>query len=139
MRVPILTLAVALAVPTTMAAQQPARPQQPAQGEQMTRMQRMQETMTRMDRLMVQIRDMNQWMTGQHACDACLQMGKDMEQAGTQLRTMLQRTQQLSKDPHIQGDQTRLRELDRLHQRLRDMVQQMEQARESLRKVAGGT
>jgi hypothetical protein len=140
MKAPTLTLALALAltIPATMRAQQPTRPQQPNQGEQLTRMHRMQETMTQMDRLMAQVRDMNQWMTQQHACDACLQMGKDMEQAGTQLRTMLQRTDQLNKDPHIQGDQVRLRELDRLHERLRDMVQQMDQARESLRKLAGG-
>lgn len=134
----MLTLALVLAVPTAARAQQPVRPQQPTQTEQM-RMHQMQETATRMERLMTQMREMNQWMTQQHACDACLQMGNDMEQAGERLQLMVQRMEQLSKDPHLQGDQTRLREMDRLHDRLRDMIQQMEQARDALRKIAGGT
>jgi predicted RNase H-like nuclease (RuvC/YqgF family) len=138
MRAQILTLTLALTVPAAARAQEPVRPQHPAQGEQMTRMQRMQENATRMERLMTQIRDMNQWMTQQHACDACLQMGKDMEQTGQQLQTMLQRMEQLNKDPHIQGDQTRLRDMDRLQDRLRDMIRQMDQARDALRKIAGG-
>lgn len=139
MRAPILTLTLALAVPVAARGQEPARPQQPAQREQMTRMQRMQENTTRMDRLMTQIREMNQWMTQQHACDVCLQMGKDMEQTGRQLQTMLQRMEQLHQDPHIQSDQTRLRDMDRLQDRLRDMIRQMDQARDALRKIAGGT
>jgi len=134
----ILTLALALAVPTAARAQQPVRPQQPTPSEQM-RMHQMQETATRMEQLMTQMREMNQWMTQQHACDACLQMGKDMEQAGEQLQTMLRQMERLNKDPHIQGDETRLREMDRLHERLRDMIQQMEQARDALHKIAGGT
>lgn len=139
MKARMLTLALTLAVPAAVRAQQPMHPQQPAQGEQMMRMQRMQETMTRMERVMAQIRDMNQWMTQQHGCDACLQMGKDMEQAGDRLHLMLRQLDQLSKDPHIQNDQTRQRDMDRLHDRLRDMVQQMDQARDALRKIAGGT
>ena len=55
MRVPILTLTLALAVPVVARGQEPARTQQPAQREQMTRMQRMQENTTRMERLMTRL------------------------------------------------------------------------------------
>jgi hypothetical protein len=137
-RIPALALALALTIPVSARGQEPARPRQPAQPDQAMRLQRMQETATQMERLMSQIRETNQWMTQQHACDACLQMGQNMEQAAERLHVMLQQMDRLNNDPHIQGDRARLREVDTLHERLRDMIQQMDQARDALRHIAGG-
>jgi vancomycin resistance protein YoaR len=99
--------------------------------------QRMQETTTRMDRMMAQIRDMNQWMAQRQACQPCQGMGKDMEQAGDRLQSMLRQMDQLQKDPQFSKDQDRLRDMDRMHDRVRDVIHQLDEAREALRLLAG--
>lgn len=135
-------LALALGVVAApLAAQQPQQQlqhQQQLHSQQMARLQqRMQESTQRMDRLMTQIRDMNQWMAQRQACQPCRTMGQDMEQAGGRLQSMLKQMDQLHKDPQFTGDQDRLRDMDRLHDRLRDMIHQLDDARESLRLLAG--
>jgi vancomycin resistance protein YoaR len=140
----IITLTLGLAAAPLLVAQQPARQQaqqqqqQQMQSQQALRMQqRMQETSQRMARTMTQIRDMNQWMTQRQSCDACRQMGRDMEQMGDRLTSMVRQLDQLHKDPTLTGDQDRLRDMDRLHDRMRDMIHQLDEARESLRLLAG--
>lgn len=140
MRSQLVTLALALAA-APLAAQQPQAQQpqqQQMQSQQLMRMQqRMQETTTRMDRMMAQIRDMNQWMTQRQACQPCQGMGKDMEQAGDRLQSMLRQMDQLQKDPLFSKDQDRLRDMDRMHDRVRDVIHQLDEAREALRLLAG--
>lgn len=140
----MIILGVGLAAAPLLVAQQPGRQQaqqqqqQQMQSQQVMRMQqRLQETSQRMERTMAQIRSMNQWMAQRQRCDACLQMGRDMEQAGDRLQSMLHRMDQLHKDPAFTGDQDRLRDMDRLHDRVRDMIHQLDEASESLKLMAG--
>jgi hypothetical protein len=139
----IITLTLGLAAAPVLVAQQPAhqqaQQQQQMQSQQALHMQqRMQETSQRMERTMTQIRDMNQWMAQrQTTCEACRQMGRDMEQAGDRVSAMIKQLDQLHKDPAYTGAQDRLRDMDRLHDRLRDMIHQLDDARESLRLLAG--
>ena len=115
----------------------PALAQQPMmQQDQTMRLQRMHETMTQMDRLMQNVRTMNQMMVQQHEQQGLQQMGQNMEQACERLQTMLRQMDQIQKDPTLQRDQDRMRQMDQLHDRLRDMLQEMDQARDALHKLA---
>jgi FtsZ-binding cell division protein ZapB len=66
-------------------------------------------------------------------------MGQELEGAGERLRTMLREMERVCEDPQMQREQERLREMDRLQERLRALVGEMDQAGESLHHVAAGS
>lgn len=129
----IMLAAVALAGGLT--AQQPPHTQHTQQAMQM---QRLQETMKQMDQVMAQIRQQNQWMAQHQVQEAYRRLGREMEQSCNQLQVMHRQLEQVRKSDELQGDQDRLREMDRLQDRLREMTQQLEQAHDALKKIAGG-
>jgi hypothetical protein len=121
--------------------QQAQQQQQLQQQQQMQRMQQVQETMTHMERVMTQVHELNQWLQ-QHQTEHQSQqqqlreLGRGMGQAGAQLQQMLREMEQLNKDPTLQRDQDRLRATDRLHEQLRAMVRDLDEAQQALRAIA---
>ena len=61
---------------------------------------------------------------------------RELEGAGERLQLMLREMEQLCQDPEMERDQERLRQMDQLQERLRLMIQEMDEARETLRHVA---
>lgn len=125
-------------------AKAPAEPQKQQSMQKMQthdqamRMEHMQATMKDCDQLMERVRETNRWMEKQNADAGYREMGRYMEEAGKQLHLMLVKMDQMSKDKVMQKDQDRLRDMDRLNDRLHTMVKEMDQAHKMLRQMAGG-
>jgi len=85
----------------------------------------------------MQIRQHNQWMAQHQVQEVYQRLGRQMEQACDQLQAMQRQMEQVQKSGQLQGDQERLREMDRLQEHLRDMTRQMEQAHQALQKIVG--
>jgi Mg2+ and Co2+ transporter CorA len=51
---------------------------------------------------------------------------------------MVRQMDQLHKDPALQRDQDRRRDMDRLHDHLRTMIQDLDKAQQTLRSLASG-
>jgi hypothetical protein len=60
-----------------------------------------------------------------------------MEQAGERLQQMLRQMDRIHQTPDLLKDQDRVRDLDQLRDRLRDMQRDMDQAHDALRKMVG--
>lgn len=110
---------------------------QRAQQGQQQRMERMQSSLRHMEGIQTRVREMNQRMERQGTEDGIRELGRHMEQTGEQVQLMLRRMDQLCQDPAMQRDQDRLRHMDRLHDRLRTMAREIEQAHFALARVAG--
>jgi len=86
---------------------------------------------------MTRMRELNQWMEQKGSQEAFRDMGQHMAQAGERMQLMLRKMDQICQDPAMQRDRDRLRDMDRLHDRLRTMVREMDEAHRMLRQVAG--
>jgi len=113
------------------AAQRPDRAQPP----ETPAMAQMREMHQHMERLMLSLAETNQWMEQHRAREQFRAMGQQMEQAGERLREMLRQMDRLHQDPELAGDRDRLRDMDRLRDRLRDMTRDLDQAHDALRKM----
>jgi hypothetical protein len=102
----------------------------------MQRMQRMQHMTQQMERVMTTVRETNRWMEQNRVQDGFLKMGRELEGAGERLRQMLREMDRVCQEPGMQRQQDRLREMDRLQERLQLLVREMDQTRETLRNVA---
>ena len=100
------------------------------------RMQRMQETMQHMDRVMAAVRQNNRWMEQNRVQNGFQRMGQELEGAGERLQLMLREMERLCNDPEMERDRDRLRQMDQLQERLQLMIREMDQTRETLRDVA---
>jgi len=89
-----------------------------------------------MERVMATVRETNRWMEQNRVQDGFLKMGRELEGAGERLRQMLREMDRVCQEPGMQRQQGRLREMDRLQERLQLLVREMDQTRETLRNVA---
>lgn len=89
-----------------------------------------------MERVMTTVRETNRWMEQNRVQDGFLKMGRELEGAGERLRQMLREMDRVCQEPGMQRQQDRLREMDRLQERLQLLVREMDQTRETLRNVA---
>jgi hypothetical protein len=111
--------------------------QQQAQTDQLMRMQRMQETMRHMERVMSAVRQNNRWMDQNHVQNGFRRMGRELEGAGERLQVMLHEMERLCEGSEMRGDRDRLRQMDRLQERLHVLIREMDETRETLRNAAG--
>ncbi len=119
--------------PTMPPQQQPMQQQQQMQQMQQQQMQRLHEMQQVHERLLLQMRETNRWMAQQQVDQPFRQMGKIMQQAGDQVRDMLRQMDRLHQDPALVPDRDRLRDMDKLQDRLRDMTRDLDQAHDALR------
>jgi hypothetical protein len=96
----------------------------------------MQHMTQQMERVMTTVRETNRWMEQNRVQDGFLKMGRELEGAGERLRQMLREMDRVCQEPGMQRQQDRLREMDRLQERLQLLVREMDQTRETLRNVA---
>jgi len=89
------------------------------------------------ERLMTQVREMNQTMVRQQANQQLQQMGQEMEQATLRIRDMVRSMERLHQDPEFTGSAERIRQMDRLQERLTNTMREMEQVQASLRAMIG--
>jgi hypothetical protein len=113
------------------------QPRGPEAWPQTAKGQQHQEVTRRMEQLVDRVRETNRWMAQRKSAEGFRAMGREMEQAGERLREMLRQVDRLHQDPTVTRDLDRLRETDRLRDRLHDMERQMEQAHQALRKAVG--
>ena len=85
---------------------------------------------------MASVRQNNRWMEQHRLQEGFRRMGRELEGAGERLQVMLREMERLCEDPQLQRDRERLREMDRLQERLRMLIRDMDQTRETLRDVA---
>ena len=100
------------------------------------RVQRMQETMQHMDRVMTAVRQGNQWMAQNQIDKGFRRMGQELEGAGERLQLMLREMDRVCQDPQMERDRDRLRKMDQLQERLQLLIREMDQTRETLRDAA---
>jgi hypothetical protein len=125
-----LALAAALiAAPALAVGQQPMM-----QHDQGMRMEHMQQTMAQMDRLMQGMRLVNQQMMQQLAQQHFQGMGQQMEEAGERLQGMLKHLHEMQRDPQMHAPD-RMRQMDQLQDRLRKVVDGMQQAHEAFQRL----
>jgi len=96
----------------------------------------MQETMQHMERVMAGVRQNNQWMEQNRIQEGFRRMGQELEGAGERLQLMVRAMERLCEDPQVQRDRERLREMDRLQERVQLLIREMDQTRETLGNVA---
>ena len=99
-------------------------------------MQRMQETMQHMDRVMAAVHQGNRWMEQNRIQKGFVRMGQELEGAGDRLQRMLREMERLCETPEVQQNRERLRDMDRLQERLQELVREMDETRETLRDAA---
>lgn len=109
--------------------------QQPMMQQDQMRMQHMQQAMAQMDHLMQSMHQLNQQMMQQHAQQHFQEMGQQMEEAGQRLHGMLKHLDEMQRDPQMHGDRNRMRQMDQLQDRLRRMVDEMDQAHGAFEKL----
>jgi len=89
-----------------------------------------------MERVMTGVRQNNQWMEQNRTQEGFRRMGRELEGAGERVQTMAREMERLCSDPQIRRDRDRLREMDRLQERLQNLIREMDATRETLRDVA---
>jgi acyl carrier protein phosphodiesterase len=99
--------------------------------------QRLQETTQQMDQVMSRLQQMNQQMVQQRSRLEYRHMGEQFEQVGQRVQNALSKLAALDQTPQGDQDQVRLQDRDKLQEQLRDMVHQLDQARDALHKLAG--
>lgn len=130
--------ALLLGAATGAVAQKPGPPGAPsAQYPQhvQRQMERQQDMMRRMDQLMVQLRETNEWMAQYQAQEQYREFGREMERSGEQLVMMAHHLDRVRQDPELQRDRERLEYVDRLQDRLCDMRRDLERAHEELQSL----
>jgi hypothetical protein len=126
---------VIFALPTLALAQQ--RDQTPAERrQQMTRRQEVQETRSYIDSVVNRLHDLNRFMERGRPEQSFPEMGRGLAQVGEQLQQMVRRVEQLHNDPTLPRDADRSRATDRLHDRLRAMIRDLDEAQQALRVLA---
>lgn len=96
----------------------------------------MQQTMQNMERVMTTVRETNRWMEQNRAQAGLVTMGRELEGAGDRLRLMLREMDRVCRDPEMELRQDRLRQMDRLHDRVQILIRELDQTRETLRDAA---
>jgi hypothetical protein len=89
------------------------------------------------ERLMTQVREMNQAMVRQQAHQQLQQMGQEMEQATLRVREMVRNMERLHQDPEFTGSAERVRQMEQLQERIEGTMREMEQVQASLRAMIG--
>ena len=64
-------------------------------------------------------------------------MGQEMEQAAVRVREMVRSMERLHQDPEFTGSGERLRQMERLQERLENTMREMEQVQVSLQAMIG--
>lgn len=149
MRTRFMIVGLALLGATTLAAQVPTQPpgkeqQQQIQQQQQQQLQlqvqaqnqeRIRALQQQVDGLMLKLRETNRYMAQQRTHQQYEELGRQMEQATERVRDMLRQMDQINKDGTLLADQDRLRDFDRLRDRLHDMTRDMDQAHDALRQM----
>lgn len=89
------------------------------------------------DEVMVHMRELNQWMNQNGTCHAFRSMGEAMLQTGDRMQTMLRKMEEVCEDPATKPTPEQLREMDRLHDKLRGMTRELKDAHDMLERIVG--
>jgi hypothetical protein len=89
-----------------------------------------------MERVMGAVRENNRAMEQSRVQEGFLKMGRELEGAGDRLRLMVREMDRVCQEPSMQRDRDRLREMDRLQERLQLLIRDVDQTRETLHSVA---
>lgn len=98
---------------------------------------RTQASVKEVDEVMAHMRELNQWMTRNGTCHAFREMGDAMLQTGDRVQIMLQKMEQVCEDPATTPTPEQLREMEKLHDKLRGMTRELKDAHDMLEKIVG--